>query len=188
LCRAVLVAVATAVAFGSPQSLDCPLRQIGLDYAQQLQPWRPLSAFQQVADALNGAQEAQNCSVAPTVTVASRMAPRIPIFPVPKTGYVVYADPSPLRGSDVTGDGSLARPFLSVERALAAVRSKRARIGPAALPSSIVLRAGELALTRASLLQTSTTALPSKPPRPLWFPQARSTCSRRCSLHRMTRF
>ena len=36
-------------------SLDCPLRQIGLDYAASLQPFRPAVAFEEVADALNGA-------------------------------------------------------------------------------------------------------------------------------------
>jgi hypothetical protein len=42
-------------------TLDCPLRQIGLDYAQRVQPaWRPISAFSELADALNGAEEAVN--------------------------------------------------------------------------------------------------------------------------------
>jgi hypothetical protein len=95
----------------------------------------------QVADALNGAEEAQNCSVAPKVT-ASAQAPRVPAFPLPKSGYVVFADPSPLRGSDSVGDGSPTRPFLTLERAVAAVRAKRAPVGAAALPSTIVLRAG----------------------------------------------
>ena len=44
-------------------SLDCPLRQIGLDYAASLQPFRSLASLQEIADALNGAVEAANCAL-----------------------------------------------------------------------------------------------------------------------------
>lgn len=63
------------------------------------------------------------------------------VFPLPTSGLVYYADPSPLRGSDIKGDGSAKAPFLTIRRAIEAVRAKRA--GPAAAtPATIVLREG----------------------------------------------
>ena len=67
---------ALAAAAADRASLDCPLRQLQLDYAQQLQPTRAAVVFQELADALNGAQEAQNCSVAPKVTATRRQPGR----------------------------------------------------------------------------------------------------------------
>lgn len=168
-CRVLcLVAAAATAVVATPQTLDCPLRQIAVDYAQQLQPWRPLVAFQQVADgalrsgrggicrsalltvtslaALNGAEEAQNCSVAPTAQTALAPGPATTpdgmlIYPLPTSGLIVYADPNPSRGSDARGDGSVGAPFLSLERAVEHVRAKRSGL-PASTPASIVLRAG----------------------------------------------
>ena len=119
-----------------------------VDYAQQLQPTRPLSVFQQLADALNGAQEAQNCAVAPKPARAplaayAPPATAMPSFPLPPAGaHVVFVDPS--RGSD-GGLGSEAAPLRTLAAALAAVRGARAARGlaaPAAPPAYLVLRAG----------------------------------------------
>ena len=63
------------------------------------------------------------------------------IYPLPTSGLIVYADPNPLRGSDIRGDGSVGAPFLSLERAVEHVRAKRAGL-PTSTPASIVLRAG----------------------------------------------
>lgn len=54
--RLAAVAAVAATGLATPQTLDCPLRQIAVDYAQLLQPWRPLAAFQQVADGEEGVQ------------------------------------------------------------------------------------------------------------------------------------
>ena len=106
----------------------------------------PFTTTPDVPAALNGAQEAQNCSVAPTAHAALASGPATTpngmlIYPLPTSGLIVYADPNPLRGSDIRGDGSVGAPFLSLERAVEHVRAKRAGL-PASTPASIVLRAG----------------------------------------------
>jgi hypothetical protein len=144
---------------GDQKSLDCPLRQVGLDLAQSLQPWRSLAAFQEIADALNGAQEAQNCSVAPTASRASGSTARTLSFPLPALGSPVYfVDPTPA-GSDATGTGAIGAPFSTLEHALAAVRASRARAGimdaSNAPVFTLVLRAGTFYLPRTLQLSAA---------------------------------
>jgi hypothetical protein len=151
-----LLAFGLGVSTADKQSLDCPLRQLMVDFAQKLQPSRPAIVFHELADALNGAQEAQNCSVAPTVSSASLSGStsRMPSFPLPPSGsHVLYIDPS--AGSDASA-GTLGAPLLTLQAALASVRATRAAAGLAATASPtayLVLRAGTffetLALTRA---------------------------------------
>ena len=129
---------------------DCPLRQIVLDYAQSLQPWRPASAFQEVADALNGAIEAQNCSVKPSFNnnnghkalraSASSSQPerRVLDYPLPSSGHVLFVSPAVASG----GDGSQSRPLSSLHEAVSAIRSHRAASGDYSERSTVVLRAG----------------------------------------------
>lgn len=133
-------------------SLDCPLRQIALDYAQAIQPkWRPLAALDEFADALNGAEEAVGCAVKPrpnATDAASRSTERVKSFPLPQPGdaaLLLFVDPTS-RGDDERGDGSSARPFASLARAVAAVRASRAGRAAASLSATdravLVLRAG----------------------------------------------
>ena len=138
-------------------SLDCPLRQIGLDYAATLQPFRSAAAFQEIADALNGAIEAANCSVKPKAlgSAASAASTRVAWAPLPaaESGVGrVFADPS--KGSDTAGDGSEAKPFRTIQRALKAVSAARARLGrdhgaagQTTAPFAVILRAGTFYLT-----------------------------------------
>jgi len=129
-------------------SLDCPLRQIGLDYAQMVQPqWRPLAAFQELADALNGAAEAVDCHVKPSMRAnKSTSTRRVKTFALPpaSAALVLFADA--VRGSDADGDGSEAKPFASLHRGLAAVRTFRAGRDAASLAETdrayLMLRAG----------------------------------------------
>jgi hypothetical protein len=183
---AVLAAAASlpSSSLADQQSLDCPLRQVGLDYAMTLQPFRPLAAFQEVADALNGAIEAQNCSVAPNAAFLAAQGPSpmlaggasssspslrasssravetgvssphlstyghvVPVALPPAGALAVYADPKPSGpGCDKKGDGSAARPYRTLERALAHVRAARAAAGIESARSAprahIVLREG----------------------------------------------
>jgi hypothetical protein len=146
--KALTLALLVACANADRASLDCPLRQIAVDYAQRVQPrWRPLTAFQELADALNGAEEAVDCYVKPNAS-ASPKARRVGTFPLPtqRAALVLFADPG-TRGDDVNGDGSESRPFASVARSLRAVRDFRlARRDAATLTESdrahLVLRAG----------------------------------------------
>jgi hypothetical protein len=141
-------------------SLDCPLRQIAIDYAQKVQPsWRSLEAFQELADALNGAQEAVNCSVKPNASASTKAASRVKAFPIPAestAALILYVDAR--HGNDnVNGDGSVARPFQSLHRALFAVRTVRTTHGRSALSEAdravIVLREGVFHLGGVGTLQ-----------------------------------
>ena len=103
-----------------------------MDYAQKLQPWRPASAFQEVADALNGAVEAQNCKVAPSTkhhalrASANAAERRVLDYPIPSSGKLVFVSPA---GANDGADGSEARPFVSLHQAIAAIRAERAAAG-----------------------------------------------------------
>ena len=34
-------------------SIDCPMRQLALEFAQEIQPWLTTTSLQEIADALN---------------------------------------------------------------------------------------------------------------------------------------
>ena len=54
------------------------MRQLAMDYAQKIQPFRSKMHFQELADALNGAPEARNCNVTVNVPVESgKKAPNL---------------------------------------------------------------------------------------------------------------
>ena len=48
-----------------PQDFDCPMRQLLLEFAAEIQPNLSQDQLNEISDALNGAPEAQNCSVSP---------------------------------------------------------------------------------------------------------------------------
>lgn len=153
--------VALSLAAADQTSLDCPLRQIGLDYAASLQPFRPAAAFDEIADALNGAIEAANCSVKPKALQAGKFsasASRVAWAPLPAGSGVgsIFADPT--KGSDSAGDGTVSKPFRTIQRALKAVSSARARLQlrPDRAPFAIVLRAGTFHLGSTINLDSST--------------------------------
>ncbi|ETO36597.1 hypothetical protein RFI_00465 [Reticulomyxa filosa] len=58
-------ALLTLWANGNQKTFDCPMRQLALEFAVEIQPSLTMDQLQEIADALNGAQEAQNCSVSP---------------------------------------------------------------------------------------------------------------------------
>ena len=137
------IAALALFAKADQDSLDCPLREIGLRYAESLQPFRPREAFEQIADALNGAIEARNCSVKPAARASGA---RVMWAPLPQAGKAVYVDAE--RGSDKTGTGSEAAPFQTIPKALQAVRAFRsARALGAQEAASIVLRKGTFYLS-----------------------------------------
>ena len=37
-----------------PPTFDCPMRQLALEFAQDIQPWLTTTSLQEIADALNG--------------------------------------------------------------------------------------------------------------------------------------
>ena len=58
----------SAVPQGFPEDFDCPMRQLALEFAMEIQPFLSKDKLQEIADALNGAQESANksCVAVPT--------------------------------------------------------------------------------------------------------------------------
>jgi len=128
--RAVAVAVLAvllAASAADQKSWDCKMRQLGLDFAQTLQPFRSLAQFQEVADALNGSPEAQGCSVAPTAALL-KPTPR-PVTPLAPNSIFVDA----VQGSD-SNPGTITAPLKTIGKAVTLSETSGSK--------SIVLRAG----------------------------------------------
>lgn len=116
---------------GDQTTFDCKMRQLAMDYAHKIQPFRTQQQFQQLADALNGAEEAQNCHV--TVPYNPRYNQnRVPTFGLPRASAVFYVDAE--HGSD-SNPGTQQAPFKTIGFAVKATRAS-------VPPSTIVLRKG----------------------------------------------
>lgn len=122
-------------------SFDCKMRQMAVDFARKIQPWLPDTKYQELADALNGAQEAKNCNVSARVPAGASLAgPSPPSFPPPKdTAATYYVDAN--KGSDAHNSGSEDSPFQTISKAVTTARSS----GSAS--AVIMLRAGTFYLT-----------------------------------------
>ena len=117
-----------------------------MDYARKIRPDLSPDKQQQVADALNGAKEAQNCNVS---VFNSKRGSHAPSFTVPEGSSTFYVDAD--KGSD-SNTGSMGSPFKTIEKALSATRS-------AGQPSTIVLRKGTYYLTKTLELGTQDNGL-----------------------------
>lgn len=106
------------------------MRQMALDFAHKLQPNRTREQFQQLADALNGAPEAQSCNV--TSGYHQYATSRVGIFPTPESGTTFFVDAN--SGSD-SNQGSQSSPFKTVAKGVASAQ----KAGPG---SSVILRKG----------------------------------------------
>jgi len=149
LLASTLLLASNSAALTAPQDqFECAARQLMLEYAARVQPWRPLAAFAQLADALAAGDQSHgaDCDIygalarhAPAgSSTAPRMAPP-PLPPPPppppaRDGATIFVSPS---GSDAAGDGSQDSPFATPARALQASRA-----APAGGPNTIVLRGG----------------------------------------------
>ena len=122
------------------KSFDCKMRDLAMKYARKIQPFRTKMHFQQIADALNGAQEAQNCNVsADFIPDDEGFVP--PAFELPQEGTTYYVDAS--KGKD-SNPGTMQSPFQTIEKALSASRSSSA--------ATIILREGTFYLTNTLML------------------------------------
>ena len=119
------------------ESYDCKMKQLALDYARKIQPFRTKEQFQQVADALNGADESQKCNV--SVNMLDDGGQKPPSFSsVPKNMVsMFYVDAK--KGSD-SNSGTMSSPFGTIAKAINASRS----VGQ---PSTIILREGTFYIT-----------------------------------------
>ena len=109
-----------------------------MDYGRKIQPFRSTKHFQQLADALNGAEEAQGCNVTlgsiPDGTVGNIGAP---FFPPLASGSTFFVDAN--KGSD-SNPGTMSSPFQTIPKAVASARSS-------GNPSTLILREGTFYLT-----------------------------------------
>ena len=92
---------------------------------------------------MNGAAEAQGCSVAPTTAATTTSSSRVLSFPLPaSSSHIVYVSPT---GCDVKGTGTITSPLRTLEAALTSVRTLRAKKGLTAMNAPqayLILREG----------------------------------------------
>ena len=111
---------------GPASAYDCVLRSYFVERAAQVNPNIDANRAQQIVDALAGDPSLPaNCVVKPPSTLPAAHSEGVSMTAkararVAETGRTVYADSS--KGNDSTGDGSIGRPFRTIERALHAVR------------------------------------------------------------------
>ena len=134
----------SALSAGDQKTFDCKMRQLALDYAIRIQPYRTKAQFQQVADALNGSPEAQGCNI--TIPNRKYAESRFSTFPAPAKS-TVYVDA--VRGSD-TNTGTLENPYKTINKAVASIGTDSIillRAGTHFLQETIVLNASHSGLT-----------------------------------------
>lgn len=141
-----IVLLSASVTHADQKSFDCRMRQLAMDYARKIQPSLSSDHFKQMADALNGATEAQNCNVS-----APRSAPvrSVPSFDVPRAGSTFYIDP--VNGKD-SNSGSQSSPFLTIAKGVSAAKG-------AGTGSTLVLRKGTFYLSDTIELDSSLSGL-----------------------------
>ena len=130
-------------------------RELALEFAQSIQPWLSSSQLQEIADALNGSPEAQNCSIEPS-PAALRSAPDTPSHHAPvwndthsdlndTNTVLMFVDY--VHGDD-RNDGSLERPVQHLQSALDKLRSTHGSKYKA-LRKKLILRKGSLRVVRS---------------------------------------
>ena len=132
-------------------SFDCKMKQLAMDFARKIQPFRTKMQFQEIADALNGAQESRNCSVSVDVPEDGAGQHEPPSFPIPRgssSAFFVDAD----KGSD-SNSGSMSSPFKTISKAVEAARSSSKQA------STIVLRRGTFYLSETINLNSADSGL-----------------------------
>ena len=116
---------------------DCKMRQLAIEFAHKIQPFRTKDHFQQIVDALNGSPEAANCSLALPLHLDETKS-RFALFDSPAATAMYYVDAT--KGSD-SNAGTMDKPFKSIAHAVQVSRS-------ASSPTTILLRAGTFYLNK----------------------------------------
>ena len=108
---------------GFPEDFDCPMRQLALEFAIEIQPFLSKDKLQEIADALNGAQESVNKSCV-TVPTDWKLQHTLP----PKWDDLYITDDTPriyvdfYKGND-NNDGSIQSPLKYLDFAVEMVRN-----------------------------------------------------------------
>eukprot|EP01084_Bolivina_argentea_P125115 221704_1 len=107
-----------------PTDFDCPMREQAIQYANYIQPKLSLTKLQQIADALNGSPEAQDCNIT-VQNIRSLNISNIKQNNNPPSwtdlqhthsDINIYIDIN--NGNDITNNGSIKYPFKSIQYAL----------------------------------------------------------------------
>ena len=104
-----------------PEDFDCPMRQLSLEFAMKIQPFLSKDQLQEIADALNGAQESVNKECVTVPNDWEKEHRTAPVWNdlnddnIPRI-YVDY-----IKGNDLF-DGSIARPVKHLEYAVELAR------------------------------------------------------------------
>lgn len=153
-------AVLAGVQADFASDFDCAARLLAVEYAYQMQPWRPSSFFQNIADALNGTPEKPaNCTVAVPAKVLASTA-RNSRFRHADIDFVAsrelaggktfYVDA--LKGAD-SNPGTIAAPLKTIPAAVGASRAAGAGA------NTIVLRQGTHYPAQTTVLTASDSGL-----------------------------
>ena len=134
---------------GDIDTFDCPMRQLALQYAQYIQPHLSLPQLQEIADALNGSPEAQNCTISPNKLFA-HILHKIAKYKTPPTWIDIDNNNTDIElkiyvsdtnGSDKYNTGlSIHSPLKTMHYALDKLHEYRNN--SISIPAMIVLRAG----------------------------------------------
>eukprot|EP01084_Bolivina_argentea_P161071 280406_1 len=127
-----------------PKDFDCNMRQLALQFAQNIQPFLSSNQLTDIANALNGSPEARDCNI--TLTNLS-FKPNDNIKNVNKpitNDYDITYFIDITNGNDFSNDGTINKPFQTIETALHILRSKYNH----SHKKRIILRAGKYYLTQ----------------------------------------
>lgn len=147
LCLLLAALIGVGPCLADKSTFDCKMRQLAMDYAHKIQPWLSDMKFKEVADALNGAQEAQKCNVSLARPVPM-LQPKPPSFPLPHTA-TFYVDAN--KGSD-SNPGTIEAPFMTIPKAVMAARASDSG-------ATIILRSGTFYLTDTIVLNNKDSGL-----------------------------
>ncbi len=143
----ITIFVFTSSCLADQKSFDCKMRQLAMDYAHKIQPSLSVVHFQQIADALNGAEEAQNCNISlPKNVPLSRVPPSFPLPRAGTAGSTFYIDPVNGKNSN---SGTQSSPFQTIEKGISA----------AGMGSTLILRKGTFYLTETIELDATNSGL-----------------------------
>ena len=146
----------STVPHGLPAAIDCPLRELSLDFASHLLDQGVGTAkLPLLFDAL---QLARLCNgTRPGAVAATRGASPSPETPAAAKRERLRVVVDAVHGSDTLGDGSFAQPYASVPFGLARLRVKR-RLHPGA-GGRLILRAGTYYLSETLTLDAADSGL-----------------------------
>ena len=107
-----------------PAEFDCPMRQLALEFAMEIQPFLAADKLQEIADALNGAEEAKNSScvtVPDDWNIIKTKPPSWDDLTDLDSVSSIFVD---FHHGDDTNDGSIRFPFKHLDTAIAFARKK----------------------------------------------------------------